>query len=221
MDENIIGARITEARKALGLSQIELAQLTGFGKTRISNWETGFRTPKINEAKVLQQHLRVFAGYLLGLTNNKDNPDELTNHQSKFKSIPIFGEKQLVEVATPIELEKLDPEYYFPLSKTNECLLEQNAFAIELFDSSMAPEFNNQDVIVFIASSKIRHNDCVLVKVKGTNDILFRKYFIDNTQLNHPQIKLIPTNCDWITHVVQESDLIILGVMSHRQRLFL
>ncbi|HCJ1069244.1 TPA: helix-turn-helix transcriptional regulator [Legionella pneumophila] len=68
--KKIIGSRITQARKANGLTIKVLAERTGFGVARIGNWEQGTRSPGPEEAKILSKELQVAASWLLCLTNN-------------------------------------------------------------------------------------------------------------------------------------------------------
>lgn len=46
-------ARLREARKAAGLTQRQLADAANTNETRISNWERGVWTPKINALPAL------------------------------------------------------------------------------------------------------------------------------------------------------------------------
>ncbi len=217
----LIGKRIAEGRLALGLSQVELSAVTGLGKTRISNWETGFRTPKLEEAKILERCLNIPAPYLLCLSDNKNFPQDLSNNSRQFKSIPIFNEAELLKTECIEELNLHDVEDYLPLIKSNAILFEQGAFAFRLHDNSMSPEFNKNDIVVLNPHAKLRHNDTILVKIRGTNEILCRKYFLDNVNINNPVIKLIPTHNDWLIHSTKNpSDLLIFGVLSTLQRLF-
>lgn len=68
--KKIIGSRITQARKANGLTIKVLAERTGLGVARIGNWEQGTRSPGPEEAMVLSKELMVAASWLLGLTND-------------------------------------------------------------------------------------------------------------------------------------------------------
>lgn len=68
--KKIIGSRITQARKANGLTIKVLAERTGLGAARIGNWEQGTRSPGPNEAMILSRELRVAASWLLGLTDD-------------------------------------------------------------------------------------------------------------------------------------------------------
>lgn len=68
--KKIIGSRITQARKANGLTIKVLAERTGLGAARIGNWEQGTRSPGPEEALVLSKELGVSASWLLCLTDN-------------------------------------------------------------------------------------------------------------------------------------------------------
>ncbi len=68
--KKIIGGRITQARKANGLTIKALAERTGLGAARIGNWEQGTRSPGPEEAKVLSGELQVAASWLLCLTDD-------------------------------------------------------------------------------------------------------------------------------------------------------
>lgn len=53
--ENIIGNRIRDHRKAMGLSQKQLAKKVGLSYTTVSKWETGIAEPKVFCAICLAQ----------------------------------------------------------------------------------------------------------------------------------------------------------------------
>ncbi|HAT9450086.1 TPA: helix-turn-helix domain-containing protein [Legionella pneumophila subsp. pneumophila] len=68
--KKIIGSRITQARKANGLTIKLLAERTGLGAARIGNWEQGTRSPGPEEVIILSKTLRVAASWLLCFTND-------------------------------------------------------------------------------------------------------------------------------------------------------
>ena len=66
-----ISNRITQSRKAMGITIKELSSRIGtLSAARISNWEQGTRSPGPVEAKLLAKELNVSASYLLCLTDN-------------------------------------------------------------------------------------------------------------------------------------------------------
>ena len=69
--KEIIASRITQARKAKGITIKELSIRTEtLSPARISNWEQGTRSPGPEEAKLLSKSLDVAASWLLNLTDN-------------------------------------------------------------------------------------------------------------------------------------------------------
>ncbi len=68
--KKIIGSRITQARKANGLTIKILAERTGLGAARIGNWEQGTRSPGPEETKTLSRELKVAGAWLLCLTDD-------------------------------------------------------------------------------------------------------------------------------------------------------
>lgn len=68
--KKIIGSRITQARKANGLTVKVLADRTGLGAARIGNWEQGTRSPGPEEVKILSRELKVAGAWLLCLTDD-------------------------------------------------------------------------------------------------------------------------------------------------------
>lgn len=222
-----IGKRIAEARTKLSLSQAELAQKTGLGKTRISNWETGFRTPKLEESKILEKFLGVPAPYLLGLTNSqKEEPRMIQSlYPHSFPAIPIYTEQSIAQqdnIGCRGTSNTPATDYqYLPLLNHQKHLMDKQAFAFQLLDSSMMPEYRKNDIIVFDPTAKPRHNDNVLALIHATQEIIFRKFFIDNSQPQHPIVKLIPHHADWFSYAINNpEEVIILGVKVDTQRVF-
>ena len=62
------GEQLTATRKARGLSQEQLGQLTGYDKRVISRYETGRNVPSVNAARTLAEALGVSLDHLTGLT---------------------------------------------------------------------------------------------------------------------------------------------------------
>jgi transcriptional regulator with XRE-family HTH domain len=64
--DKIFSGRLKAARELRGISQIELARMTGFQPSALSNFETGTRKPSFDNLKRLAEALRVTTDYLLG-----------------------------------------------------------------------------------------------------------------------------------------------------------
>ena len=65
-NDKMIGQRIREARKRSGMKQDELGTRVGIGKSSISEWESGKRSPDIDKIEDIANALNVSAAYLMG-----------------------------------------------------------------------------------------------------------------------------------------------------------
>ena len=72
----MIGARISIARKARGLTQEELAGALQVHKQTVSRWERGARSPNGEEIRGLVQTLGCSANFILGLEDTLTVKDE-------------------------------------------------------------------------------------------------------------------------------------------------
>lgn len=59
-----IGERIKEARKAIGLSQVDLARLVGVTQPAVANWESGVHDPRRLMLEKIADTLKVSAAWL-------------------------------------------------------------------------------------------------------------------------------------------------------------
>ena len=88
-DGMLIGNRLKQLRKQMGLSQTELGNLIGIGKSSISCYEKEIRNPNIEVLLDLVQVFGVSADYLLGT----DNLIKSTDKKGKERYIPITEEE--------------------------------------------------------------------------------------------------------------------------------
>ena len=67
---DIIGARIRDARKKIGLRQEELGARVGLSRATVSEWESGRRTPDISVMEKLAAALEIDPWYLMGFSDD-------------------------------------------------------------------------------------------------------------------------------------------------------
>lgn len=60
------GSRMRQCRELLGLSQVDLAAITGLAASHINHFETGRREPNIDNLRKIKQALKVPYEMLLG-----------------------------------------------------------------------------------------------------------------------------------------------------------
>ena len=68
------GEKIRNARKALGLTQRQLADRLGVSNTSISNWEKGLSRPDVDMIQKLCEVLRLQPNDFYGTTENSEAP---------------------------------------------------------------------------------------------------------------------------------------------------
>lgn len=71
-----LGERIKQARKFLGYTQNDLANLTGMSRISIGNYERDSRVPDGNALKKLAIALNTSTDYLLGKKGTNENPTQ-------------------------------------------------------------------------------------------------------------------------------------------------
>ena len=70
-----LSENITQLRKAMGLSQEQLAEQVGVSRQSISKWETGQSAPELDKLLLLSQAFGVSTDQLLGNTAPKTGPE--------------------------------------------------------------------------------------------------------------------------------------------------
>ncbi|MGN0546468.1 MAG: helix-turn-helix domain-containing protein [Acutalibacteraceae bacterium] len=75
LSNNIIGERLKECRKAKKENQEDIAKILNVQRQIISYYETGTRTPNIDDLAKLAEHFDTSVDYLIGLSKSKSrNP---------------------------------------------------------------------------------------------------------------------------------------------------
>lgn len=77
---SIINKRLLELRKESSENQDALADVSGFSRSTVSNYENGNRLPTLEFIIAAAKHYGVSTDYLIGLTNERNSPkDTMTN----------------------------------------------------------------------------------------------------------------------------------------------
>jgi len=66
MNKDSFAERLRELRLQQGLTQMQLAKLTGISSTAIGHWEIRNREPKIEAVICLAKFFNVTVGYMVG-----------------------------------------------------------------------------------------------------------------------------------------------------------
>lgn len=204
-----IGQRIMNERKAKGLTRKALAELTSELKiSRINNYERGDRTPGPTEIKLLADALEVSASYLMCLTDNREG--KMTKSLGMGALIPVLDFKQAIDPAHFIQKIKEDVDTkveFIPVSTAVSDSIGKNAFALQIKDESMMPEFRINDVIVVDPDTSPKPGDFVVAWIEGEQEVIIRKYKQLSASKESQQFELIALNEDWANIRVGSSDM--------------
>ncbi len=205
-----IGTRITQARKAQGMSIKELSEKLNneLSAARISNWEQGTRSPGPYEVKLLAPLLNVSASYLLCLTDSPEGELNL-NHKRRTRLIPVLTmaeashARELMQSQTsaqPLLFDQRERAIMvdeFNKADTNDCL-----FAVVVEDGSMQPQINVGDIIIANRDLPPKPGDLVLVHIKAKKQTVLRRY----GEAENCLFQLLASNELWATINVKHAD---------------
>lgn len=194
-----IGQRIMTERKAKGLTRKALAELTSELKiSRINNYERGDRTPGPTEIKLLADALEVSASYLMCLTDNREG--KMTKSLGMGALIPVLDYKQAIDPAAFIQKIKEDVDTkveFIPVSTAISDSIGKNAFALQIKDESMTPEFRINDVIIVDPDTNPKPGDFVVALIESDQEVIVRKYKQLSASKEVREFELIALNEDW------------------------
>ena len=84
-----IGSRIKEIRSASGLTQSQLAELSGVAVISIRQYESGKRQPRVDQLRAIASALGVTVDYLLDIKPARAvDPDETPEEREKRLGLP-------------------------------------------------------------------------------------------------------------------------------------
>lgn len=217
-----IGQRIRLERTAKGLTRKALAELTDTLKvSRINNYERGERTPGPEEIKQLATALDVSPAFLMCLSDDKQG--KLKKMPGLGVLIPILNYEQAIEPEFYIQQVKKE-EYsekvnLIPVSSSLSERLSENAFALEVKDESMSPEFKINDILIIEPTISPSPGDFVVVKSNSYDEVIIRKYKqLSVSKINH-KFELIALNSDWPNIQIDEDfEVKLIGIVMSLNR---
>lgn len=175
----------------------ELARVTGVSQPTIQRILSG-TTTRPHESSLLAI-ARYFSISLAQLKGEQPIP-ELVNQWPAFKQLPLSEAPLLnwTEVYEWLSQEQLNIQP----SQTifTEHKLSENSFALKIQDSSMAPTFPQDTVLIFDPQKSYKDRGYVLAYLEGTKQPLFRQLIIDgealfirplNPDLSHFRIQML------------------------------
>mgnify|MGYP000844268620 CR=1 FL=1 len=166
---HIIGERLKEIRKKLGITQGELASLIGVSETTVWNWENGKREPRSTEINKLAKVLGVSVSYLLGETDVNHENIKRGSFQSVIE-VPILDPALVACAGKGNHVEniyaKVDKTIYFPASDIGVIStdIDKRPFAVVVEGDSMENAgIPDKSLVVINPAEEIYDGDIVLI----------------------------------------------------------
>ncbi|HDO7865867.1 TPA: LexA family protein [Legionella pneumophila] len=219
-----IGLRIRHERTTKGLTRKALAELTeNLNISRINNYERGERTPGPEEITQLAKALEVSPAFLMGLSDERDG--EFSRNSGVGTLIPLLDYKQACDPSLYIQKIKDESHSekitFVPVSPDIANQIDENAFALQIKDNSMEPEFRVNDILIFNPSAKLNPGDFVAAKIGNENEIIIRKYKQLSFTQTEQSFELIALNEDWaniqVNNLITECKIIACAIYLNRK----
>lgn len=146
--------RLKEARKAKGLTQVEVAKIIGISQNGLSDWETGKNRVDHAALSKLANLYEVTVDYLLG--KDTDVP------QIASAKIPVLG-----SVPAGIPLEAIEDIVDWEEIPQSMLVGGKEYFALQVQGNSMYPEYLPGDIVIVRKSPVCNSGDVCIVYVNG------------------------------------------------------
>lgn len=171
--------KIADARKSLGMSQIDLANAIGSTQQQIAKWESGKIDPRLSSLRKMSEALKVPMTYLLGL---EDDERFLAAKAVETVQVPVLGR---IAAGTPREALTISDEYH----GTPDTLMRNRhrAFWLAVAGNSMNRVFPEGSLVLIDPDATINNGDIAAVFVNGDDATLKRVYYEGDSVRLHPE----------------------------------
>lgn len=201
--DNYFSKNLKYLREKKGLEQQELADMLNVGRSTISCWENGLRSPQMEYVMKLAQYFNVKDDFIFNdLSTAEFDNASFVNIDDNMLKIPVLG---TIKAGIPIEAQEDILEYIeIPKSWVKG---GKQFYGLRISGDSMFPKYVEDDVVVFEDSrsyniDSAKNKDCA-VMVNG-DDATFKKVLI-----NDDSITLVPYNAGAYDVVMYSKDDII------------
>jgi repressor LexA len=187
-------SNIRRLRKAMKLSQTELAKIVQVDQTAVSKWELDKSYPDINVAKKLATLFNVSLDELL---NNEKPPGK------RGVKIPVLG---VIAAGVPIEAVEDIIDYE---EITEELAARAEYFALRIQGDSMEPRIKEGDVVIVRRQPDVESGDVAVVYVNGYNAT------VKKITKHEEGISLIPFNTAYSPKFFTYKEMAELPIIIH------
>ena len=194
MDEIILAAKLSELRRAKGITQEQVASSLNVSNKTISKWENGSSTPELSMLAALAKYYGVTTDTLLGLEDGTRDTkrvimDEFAGLDRRQAALKIFD---ILEAIYPAYTENanctnkgfvdLVPHTSDKVNRSHICEPEMYSFKIASPDLNIAvTQFCNKSNFSWLLDGKKREKITDLMKFLADDDALRILYLIHST----------------------------------------
>lgn len=191
-----VGERIRIKREELGITQDELAQLTGYkSRSSINKIEKGGNDLPQSKIVAFAKALKTTPSYLMGWEDDKPADTLTVLPAEKIHMIPVFG-----SVAAGFgAYASSDIIEYIPLYIENDCDVE-NTICITVKGQSMYPKIEEGDRIVVRRQDSVDNGRIAVVMI-GDEAVVKR------VECEKNKLTLISINPEYPPRVIEGKDL--------------
>lgn len=207
--------RIKMRRRALQLSQVDLARMARVSQTTISDIERG-RNDGSRELVALAAALKVRPEWL-----NSGVGNMLYDEPNVIAGITLDGRKRIPLISYVQAGKWREIVDAYPPGGAEECVTPLNqhgphAFALRVVGDSMLPLYTEGDVIIVDPDAPIRPGDCVVARNHHA-EATFKKYRPRGRNAAGVEVfELVPLNPDYATLRSDVDSIVIIGrVVEH------
>lgn len=199
-----LGKRIAHYRKALKLTQQELADACGWAaQSRIANYEKDLREPTLGDIQKMASSLQVSLPDLLGLRDLPQGVQEETGQldaSAKAGTVPVVGK---AELGADGYFDAMD----YPTGHGDGVLLikseDPNAYGLRVVGDSMHPRIRNGEFVLIEPNKPFYPGDEVMVRTANGRSMI--KEFI---YLRDGMYRFDSVNQDHTPIYLQEADVV-------------
>lgn len=183
------------ARKAKGLTQVEVARAIGLTQNGYSYWENGKAKIDRDQLLKLANLFDVSVDYLLGNTTT-------TNTGSQIVRIPVLG-----SIPAGIPLEAIEEIIDWEEIPESMCAGGKEYFALEVKGDSMWPDYLPGDVVIVRKTPCFESGDVCVVYVNGYDATLKQVKSQDDGSMT-----LVPRNQSYPPRTYSKEEVMALPI---------
>ncbi len=177
-----VGKRLKHFREIKGISQKTLAELCGWGASRVGNYEAGVRSINLDDAEALAEHLGIAPYQILFDSAELANTTaiKVTPPSSK-ASYPVISSVQAgmwKEACEPYTIDEIDT-FIETTERVSDC-----SFWLKVEGESMMSangvSFPPDTMILIDPNVEAENGKLVVAKLDDVNEATFKKLVIDS-----------------------------------------